>query len=223
MPLLGHAILAGLLATRVTSVLASTDDAEMADYARSLNCQVLERPDSLAGDETPMVDVLRHAVASVTGDGQHYDGVVLLQPTAPLRTNAHVDAALELLFTTAEADSVVSVAAVPGHFHAEWQLTIAGGILRCSDGRRLGDLASRRQGLPPVYSRNGAIYAFRMATLLDQGSVYGRRSVPFIMSPEESVNIDDEMDLVTAEALWQSLHSTPVSREPVGSPQEGDL
>jgi len=62
-----------------------------------------------------------------------------------------------------------------------------------------------------------------MATLLDQGSVYGRRSVPFIMSPEESVNIDDEMDLVTAEALWQSLHSTPVSREPVGSPQEGDL
>jgi CMP-N-acetylneuraminic acid synthetase len=220
-PLLGHAISAGLLATRVETVLTSTDDAEMAGYAEALGCQVLRRPESLARDETPMLEVLRDVVSSVERDGHHYDGAVLLQPTAPLRTAAHVDAALELLCKNVDADSVVSVAAVPGHFHAYWQLTIGDGILKRTDGRLLADLASRRQGLPPVYCRNGAIYAFRMRTLLEHGSLYGRRSVPYIMDPEESANIDDEMDLVTADILWRLLHAGSMPDDATKPLQEG--
>jgi CMP-N,N'-diacetyllegionaminic acid synthase len=92
-PLLAWTIEAAQESTTVTRTVVSTDWEEAAELARQVGAEVLGRPPDLAADETPMLDVVRHALAELGG----CDALVLLQPTSPLRRAEHVDAAVRLL------------------------------------------------------------------------------------------------------------------------------
>ena len=133
---------------RLARIVVSTDSPEIAAAARELGVEVIDRPAALAADETPMLDVVQHALDQAPGA----DPVVLLQPTSPLRRSADIDAALELWEQTG-ADSVVSVVRVPHSFTPGSQL------LRDEDGRLepypAEERAVLRQEKPALYARNG--------------------------------------------------------------------
>ena len=74
--------------------------------------RMIHRPPELAQDDTPMVDVVRHALAHPYVSGDDDDIIVLLQPTQPFRTPNHIREAVKLLRDEG-ADSVVSVVPVP--------------------------------------------------------------------------------------------------------------
>src|SRR5258707_15286206 len=62
-PLLAYTAQAALDAARLDRVLLSTDSAEIAEAGRALGLEVpFLRPAALAGDETAMLPVLRHAL-----------------------------------------------------------------------------------------------------------------------------------------------------------------
>src|SRR5919206_1460637 len=103
-PLIAWTIGAACSASRLDRVVVSTDSDEIAAIARELGADVLARPAELARDETPMRDVLLHALDELGRP----EILVLLQPTSPLRRAEHVDAAVALLRATG-ADCVVSV------------------------------------------------------------------------------------------------------------------
>src|SRR5580765_5136212 len=79
---------------RITRAVVSTDSGEIAAAAHECGVDTLERPAALAGDDTPMLGVVRHAIETLGAQGWRADAVVLLQPTSPLRTFEHVDAAI---------------------------------------------------------------------------------------------------------------------------------
>ena len=193
-PLIAYTCEAALAARRLDRVIVSTDDLEIARVAQALGAEVpFLRPEALAADTVPMIDVLRHAVRSLEDrDGYRADIVVLLQPTSPLRQARHIDETVDLLLRTG-ADSVVSVVEVPHQF-------TPGSLLRL-DGERLapyeaGPMILRRQDKPRLYARNGpAVLAVRRQTLLDGGTLYGRDTCGYVMAPEESVDIDGPLDL----------------------------
>jgi CMP-N-acetylneuraminic acid synthetase len=199
-PLIAYSCEAALAARQVTRAIVSTDDAEIGEVARRFGVQVpFLRPARLAGDETPMLDVVQHVLAELDRTEAYApDVVVLLQPTSPLRTAAHVDAAVEELKVSG-ADSVVTVVAVPHLFNPTT-------VLRVEHGRLVPFLASaqratRRQDKPRVFARNGpAVLAARTA-VVKGGSLYGSDSRPILMSAEESVDIDEPFDLELAEWL----------------------
>ena len=60
---------------------------------------------------------------------------------------------------------------------------------------------ANRQVLPPVYHRNGMIYAARVAMFRKKKTFYVHNLVPYVMPKERSVNIDDAFDLRMAELL----------------------
>lgn len=192
-PLIAYTCEAALAARRLDRVIISTDDAEIAGVAQALGAEVpFLRPEALAADTVPMIDVLRHAVRSLEDrDGYRADIVVLLQPTSPLRQARHIDETVDLLLRTG-ADSVVSVVEVPHQF-------TPGSLVRL-DGERLapyeaGPMILRRQDKPRLYARNGpAVLAVRRPTLLDGGTLYGRDTCGYVMAPEESVDIDGPLD-----------------------------
>ena len=125
--LLAYTAAAALGSRRLTRTVLSTDDPAIAAAGRALGLGVpFMRPASLAADDTPMLPVLVHAAEEARRDGFTADIVVLLQPTSPLRTSAHVDAALELLESSG-ADSVVSVVEVPHQFSPVSVMTLDGG------------------------------------------------------------------------------------------------
>jgi CMP-N,N'-diacetyllegionaminic acid synthase len=190
-PLLAWTLDAALSSSAVTRTVVSTEDAEIAAAARQLGAEVLARPVVLAADDTPMRDVIAHAL----GELSPLDALVLLQPTSPLRRAEHVDAAVQLLRETG-ADSVVSVVEVPHRYRP--------GSLMALDGDRLvrlaDDHAATRQEKPAVYARNGP------AVLVLRGDwtgpdLYAGDCRAYVMGPRDSIDVDDPFDLELAELL----------------------
>lgn len=188
-PMLRWTVEAALAAGTLARVVVSTDDDEIAAAA---GCEVLRRPAELAADETPMLDVVLHALAEVGP----VDAVCLLQPTSPLRRVEHVDAAVRL-FEETGADGVVSVVPVPHAF-------LPGSLMRIEDGRLLAldpVAPTRRQDKSLLYARNGpAVLVVRSLGLADRG-LYGGDLRPYEMDAEDSVDVDGSFDLVVAGAL----------------------
>jgi CMP-N-acetylneuraminic acid synthetase len=183
----------------VDRVIVSTDDDAVAAEARRAGIDVpFMRPSSLAGDDTPMLPVIQHAVDTLQAQGWRAEIVVLLQPTSPLRTPSHVRDAVTMLRETG-ADSVVSVVEVPRHMSPDYVMRIENGELRpFLEG---GERVTRRQDARPAYVRDGTVYAFWRSTLERCGSLYGEHCLPLAVPAAMSITIDTAEDWAEAERM----------------------
>lgn len=202
-PLLAYTCEAALSSQRLTRIILNTDDPEIAAVGLKYGVEApFMRPAQLAEDDAPILPVLQHAVQWLDANqGFYTDVLVLLQPTSPLRRSEHIDAAVDLLLGSG-ADTVVSVQEVPHQYNPVSLMQVDDqGCLRTF---LEGEMILRRQDKPRVYARNGpAILALQRRTL-DSGRLYGDKVMPYIMSPLESIDIDDHDDLTLVEALIQS-------------------
>lgn len=182
----------------IDRLILTTDDEEIAEVGRKNGIEIpFIRPKELAADDTPTLPVIKHAVNFMENEFKYMpDMIVILQPTAPLRKARHIDEALNLLINS-DADSIVSVVEVPHQYNPYFIMEITDGKL--SFYRKEGLNFTRRQDLPKVYARNGAIYALRKRTFSQNKSLYGNFCLPYIMKFEESINIDSIYDLKIAE------------------------
>lgn len=169
-------------------------------------CDVIERPAALAQDTTPTLPALQHAVLEMERrNAVQYDYVVELRATAPFKTAADVEACLGLLISSG-ADSVIGVRALADEHPARIK-QIVDGRLRDWPGCPEPASGRRQDCQPAAYLRNGSIYAFRRAAILGpDGKVFGHEySLPYVMPPERSVNIDTELDFALCQVLAERL------------------
>ncbi len=196
-PLLWYTASAARAATRLTRVVLSTDDAEIAGVGRDCGIEVpFLRPPALAQDDTPTLPVLQDIVRRLAAAGENYDAVCLLQPTTPFRPPGLIDACVDLLAETG-ADAVVSVQRVPATYNPHWVFTPdADGFLHVCTGD--ATIIPRRQLLPPAFHRDGSVYVTRCPVLLEQNSLFGTRLAGYEV-PGTTVNIDTLADWARAE------------------------
>ncbi len=178
----------------------TTDNSEIAEVATSCGAPVIDRPSELAQDKTPMIPVLQHLCREAElMNGITYDYVLLMQPTAPMRTSNDIDKAIELLTGESDFDSLVSVYQVDD-CHPSRMYT-------CDNGRLIPfyeePAGSLRQDLLPVYHRNGAIYMSSRSLLMEEGKLVSDKTFAYVMSKSDSANIDDEDDLLIADLLMK--------------------
>jgi CMP-N,N'-diacetyllegionaminic acid synthase len=196
-PLLAYTARAALAAASLDRVILSTDDDEIAEAGRALGLEApFLRPASLAGDETGMAPVLRHALDWLAEHGAVAAALVLLQPTSPLRGASHIDEAVALLLDSG-AETVVSVVEVPHNFGPASVMTqdAAGRLTPFLPGPPI----LRRQDKPRVFARNGpAILAVR-SQVLGRDTLYGEPTLGYRMSAADSLDIDEPDDLWLAE------------------------
>ncbi len=195
-PLIAYSIDAGRRCPLIDRCLLSTEDAEIAETGRVLGAEVVPRPPALATDDASTADVVAHVLGWLAEQGDEPDVVVLLQPTSPLRTARNLTACLEA-FVASGARSAISVAPCGHHPYKHFRL--AGGRLRPLFGHQ--HLHKPRQQLPEVVRQNGAIYAVDRLAFLEQRAFFIEPVAPFLMRPEESVDVDSELDLRLAELL----------------------
>jgi CMP-N-acetylneuraminic acid synthetase len=199
-PLLHYTAEAALASRRLTRVILSTDDPEIAAVGRRCGVEVpFLRPAELARDETPTLPVVQHALHALEAAGDRFDAVCLLQPTHPLRRAADIDACLELLVER-DADAVVTVLPVPVEYNPHW-VYFAGqsGLLYLVTGET--NPLARRQELPPAFHREGSVYVTRRDVVIEQGSLYGARLLGYALEAERCVNLDEPEDWARAEEL----------------------
>lgn len=197
-PLLAWTCEAALGSRKLARTLVSTDSEEIAAAARHCGVEVpFTRPAALAADDTPSVEVMRHALDWLASADDRPDAMVLLQPTSPLRTSRHVDGAVER-FLRGKADTVVSVVEVPHRFHPRSVMREEEGRLVPYEGART---VTRRQELLALWARNGPAVLVVASDLVRQGELYSGRTLGYPMSEEDSLDIDDARDLELAASL----------------------
>jgi CMP-N,N'-diacetyllegionaminic acid synthase len=208
-PLLQYTVETALAARRLTRIVLSTDDAEIADVGRRCGIEVpFMRPAHLARDDTPMLPVVRHALRAIEAEDGRFDAVCLLQPTNPLRSAESIDGCIALLEASG-ADAVMTVLPVPTEYNPHWVYVRAPkGELLLSTGET--QPVPRRQELPAAFHREGSVYVTLRDAVMEQRSLYGRRVFGYEVDPSRSINIDDASDWVRAEAMLAEAACDPI-------------
>ncbi len=192
-PLISYSIAAGLLAEKVSRVIVSTDDQEIAHVAKEFGAEVpFIRPDYLAEDETPDLPVFEHALSWLRmEEGYQPDLVVQLRPTSPIRPTNLVNRAISILSRHPEADSVRGVVLPGENPYKMWQIGPEGNLepLLCLEGIP-EPYNAPRQSLPPVFWQTGHIDVIRPRTILEKKSMSGDFILPIKIDPIYTVDID---------------------------------
>ncbi|PSJ72609.1 acylneuraminate cytidylyltransferase family protein [Sphingobacteriales bacterium UPWRP_1] len=179
-------------------VCLSTDDDEIIKTAAQYGITVpFKRPAALATDEADTYSVIRHALAYYAAQQQHFDVVVLLQPTSPLRTARHVQEALAQ-YNPQAMDMVASVFETKSNpYYLLAEENEQGYLVKSKQGN-----FTRRQDCPKVYEYNGAVYVMSVQAVLNpSGSGKPERVVKYVMPAEVSLDIDTPFDWEFAEFL----------------------
>lgn len=181
-PLIVYTIVPALRSKLLTRVIVSSDDDEIIKISRRYGADVpFVRPKKLAMDLSLATDVIRHAVLEVEKqERKKYDYVVMLQPTTPLRMTRDIDNALKKLIETG-ADSVISVVNV-GPMHPMRMKRIVEDKLVDYVEEEVENMP--KELLPPVYIRNGAIYAVKRDVIVNMRSFKGNVCRPYVMPGE---------------------------------------
>ena len=195
-PLIAWSIEAALKSKYISKVIVSSDDEEILNIAKEYKADFIKRPDELASDTATTFDALKHTLENVG----KYDYVVLLQPTSPLRSEKHIDEAIELL-EEKSADAIISVCEME---HSPLWSNILDENLDMSNFLRDEVLNKRSQDLPKYYRLNGAIYICKTEELLENKGFFIKENIyAYKMDKKHSVDIDEEIDFVIAEKLMQ--------------------
>lgn len=197
-PLLAHSILVGKQSKHLDRFILSSDDAEIIEVGKSYGVEVpFVRPAELATDTAKSLPVLQHAVAFCEKqEGRKYDFIALFEPTAPMRVAEDVDRCIEIAVDN-NADSVLGLVEI-GDAHPVRAKKIIDGKIE-PFGIPEPEQGMRRQDQEKAYFRNGSVYILKRDNVMERDNLWGGVSLPYIMPPERSVNIDEEADFVLAE------------------------
>jgi CMP-N-acetylneuraminic acid synthetase len=200
-PLLSYSIAAAQQARSIDAVYVSTEDDEITEIAKRYGAQVpFQRPVELAEDHVPADAAVADLVRRLCDEhGQDIDIVVLIQPTSPFVTAAHIDAAVDLLHAEPDLDSVTTMAELD-HRHHPYNLSFmkADGRWEFLFGKERNEARSRQS--KPSALKFGNLFAARSETMLSVGR-FGRVKGAVLIDPIYSWDIDHEWELRVAESL----------------------
>lgn len=202
-PLIAWTIERALGSLCLDKVIVSTDDAEIAGVARKYGADVpFRRPAEIAGDKTPMLDVIAHAVNFFREKEMEFDYVALFEPTSPLRKENDIDDAIRLLIDReSDADSLVSAGEV--HLeHPSIMKAVRDGYLVPYE--TTDEKIYRRQDLKTVYFPYGVIYMSKTGKLLETGTFYQERTIPYFIERWQNYEVDDIYDFICIETILKN-------------------
>ena len=200
-PLVQHTFEAANSSSCIDEVWVSSDDLTILSLADSMNIKGLKRPKKFATDQSSSVDVVNHFINSFP-DNLNYEKtyIVYLQPTSPLRNSSHVDEAINQLIEQ-NNKSLTSVMRLRKSPFKSFVISESGN-LQSLFNEQLSN--ARRQDLQDAYIPNGAIYIFTIAEFLSRKGFPSNGSLPYIMSSNDSIDIDDLEDLKIADNLLKA-------------------
>ncbi len=198
-PLIAYSIKLAKEIADVDDICISTDDVEISKVSEDWGVPVrFLRPENLATDRAASYDVFIHAIDYYLKLGKHYDALVILQPTSPLRTVQQVKDAINQYEDS--LDMVVSVKETASNpYYVLFEENTEGFLVKSKPGNFI-----RRQDCPPVYEYNGAIYIINIESLRRSHISQFTKVRKFLMSDINSVDIDTPLDWSFTEFLLQN-------------------
>ena len=170
------------------------------EYIKSDKLILDFRSPAQAGDKIKIFDYLKNENGKIFG--RKNGTFILALPTAPLRTTAHIDEAIELFETCKK----------PVFSASQYSFSISFAFTRSAnswnpvfeDSPMLTG-HTRSQDQAEIYHPNGAIYVRSIDDLTDGNlkTLY-EDAIPYVMSDIDSADIDNDIDFIFAEAVMVS-------------------
>lgn len=177
----------------VDKVLVSTDNYKIAEISKKLGAEVpFLRPDNISGDEAKSIDFIFHAINFYEKLDIHFDSILLLQPTSPLRDITLLKDAIKL-FKFKNANSMISC------YNEEYINDLV--MYKTGKGSYLEPLNKnhnkglRRQDHGDVFVRNGAIYLTKVSYIKKTHQIISDNPLLIEMKKSQSINIDTLEDV----------------------------
>lgn len=200
-PLISYTIIEALNSEKISRVIVSTDDTQIAEIAIQYGAEVpFLRPDYLSTDTSKAIDNYTYTIERLNDEGVNeapINNFVVLQPTSPLRTRNDIDKAINLFYEK-KADSVISVnkSETPPSWYKK--INDEGVLVDYFEGI---DNSLNRQEEVETFLPNGAIYILNYSHLNENNSYYSEKTFPYVMEEVNSVDIDTLIDFKLAEIL----------------------
>ena len=209
-PLIAHSIEQAQHSKLFDVIAVTSDSASILEVAHQCGADItIVRPSELATDHAGKVPAIRHCLISAeSATAKHFETIVDLDVTAPLRSVSDIVEAVRLL-EEGGADNVVSGA--PARHSPYFNIVELDAESRVGLSKRLDNPIVRRQDAPDCFDLNGAVYVWRRHALVHGPDVaIGANTALFVMPPDRSFDIDSEVDFLLVEALFErSLKPAP--------------
>lgn len=211
-PLIAYTIRGALESGVFSRVIVSTDSSEVASICRDYGAEVpFLRPGEFAADQSPDIDWIRYTLTRLAEEGCTPEAFALLRPTSPFRQPETIQRAWRLFMATSGADSLRAVELCRQHPAKMWVLD--GTFMRpfLDDGGQHPPWhSSAYQALPTVYAQNASLEFAWTRVPLEQGTIAGRKIIPFVSEGYEGFDINKQDDWLLAETLVrQNLAKLP--------------
>lgn len=199
-PLMEYVIRSAQACPLITTICCSTEHKGIAAYCVEQGVTVIPRPESMAQDDSPVVDVIRHVLESRQAEtGQLAEMVVLLQATSPFLLPEHIAACIDLLRGNPEADSAQTITAIAHNNHAFNQRIFAEQRVSFKFAAERKQ-AYNKQRKPKLY-KFGNLVVSRATSIMAGKDPFGDISLGVEIRPPYDIDVDGPDDLEYAAYL----------------------
>jgi CMP-N-acetylneuraminic acid synthetase len=200
LPLISFAIKLAFSNKKISRVIVSTDDDNIAEVAKQYGAEICRRPKELANDTATTTSALKHVLETTFTKSNLPKGIITLQVTNPLRSEKLLNDCIDTF--EHEFDSIDSVITVSENKHK------LGEIENNRFSPTLYNLEQRSQDLKKYYFENGQIYITKSNVILEKESVFGDAVYPMIVDDIfSSIDIDTLEDFELGEIVYQKYKS----------------
>ncbi len=200
-PLIQHTIEAVIKSRSFETIIFSSDDNEMLEFADEFEGIVSEKRDpSLAGDQVKVIQLIKTIAERI--EFSSFDQVGLFLPTCPFRTHLDIMNGLSLL--TQEVYSVVSVCEMSESLQLSVGLDEKTKILDPESVLSPSPLVTgdtRSQDFDRYFRVNGGFYMAWLNQFNERDNFFQGVVKGHIMDGLKSIDIDSRIDLVFANLL----------------------
>jgi CMP-N-acetylneuraminic acid synthetase len=206
-PLIGWSIKAAKEIKRISRVIVFTDSEEIANIALEYGAEVpFMRPRELALDYSPEWLAWRHALNYIEDQqDQRIDGIVVLPPTAPLRSIKDVNICIDE-FEKGDVDSVITVSDAQRSPYFNMVVNDDKGY--SSLVIQPEESIVRRQDAPEVFDMTTVAYVVSTSFIKTHNGIFEGRTRSVYVPRERAIDIDTIIDFKFAETiLHNSLHT----------------
>jgi len=190
----------------INNIIVSTDDEEIGNVSKKYGAKIIDRPLHLRDDNTIMEadNILLDVVQRLEKKGDRIDLIVLLYPTAPLRTVEKIDEAINLVLND-DFDSSLSLVKDQGYF---WRKEKNEPIkpFNYDPLKRLPSVMHSFE----QFKENKAIYVCTRDLLINTKCRLGGKIGHVTMSSMDSIDVDTIDDLNLCRILFKKNNSNKI-------------
>ena len=193
-PMLHYTVNASLGSKFISRTFVTTDNKKIANTARKLGAEVINRPKKLSGNKIGIEPAMEHVLRFLKNKENYVpDIIILLQNTSPLRNSKHIDEAIQT-FNKKKIDSLLS--AYRSHYFF-W--TLENNKLRPKNYNPLN--RPNRQQVKREFIENGAIYITKLSAFKKTKCRVSGKIGVYEMPVENSYEVDTRNDLFIIEQM----------------------